>query len=64
MGLGLVITLITLLVTSNRQESIDKKDQARLLRERNVKRFEEAQSLNGNLEIEAKTTSEQVSENN
>lgn len=64
LGLGLVVMLITLLVTSNRQESINKKEQARLLRERNVRRFEEAQALNGTLEVAEPSSSEQNPENN
>lgn len=41
MGIGLVFLLIVLLVFSNRQEAISRKEKAKKLRENNVKRFEE-----------------------
>jgi hypothetical protein len=37
--------LITLFITSNRQESVNKKEAARLLRERNIRKFEAAQGV-------------------
>jgi len=42
---GLIIVLITLFITSNRQESVNKKEAARLLRERNIRKFEAAQGV-------------------
>mgnify|MGYP001036054385 FL=1 len=40
MLIGLVFLLIVLLVSSNRQDAVSKKDRARKLREQNVRRFE------------------------
>lgn len=41
MFIGLVFLLLVLLVFSNKQEALDKKEKARKLRENNVRKFEE-----------------------
>ncbi len=40
MLIGLAFLLVVLLISSNRQEALSKKDRARKLREQNVRRFE------------------------